>query len=121
VYVEDLAAALARAADAPPGTYAVAEPVEHRWGAVVGAMAGALGTRPLRVPLPPAAVRAAGTVAGWFGGLGVFNKEKAEEMLAPAWLCDLTGLDALLPPGTATPLADGVRRTARWYLEHGWV
>ncbi|HEX6036551.1 NAD-dependent epimerase/dehydratase family protein [Longimicrobium sp.] len=121
VYVEDLAAALARAADAPPGTYAVAEPVEHRWSAVVGAMADSLGTKPVRVPLPPAAVRAAGTVAGWFGGLGVFNKEKAEEMLAPAWLCDLTGLDALLPPGTATPLADGVRRTAQWYLEHGWV
>jgi nucleoside-diphosphate-sugar epimerase len=121
VYVEDLAAALARAADAPPGTYAVAEPVEHPWSAVVGAIAGALGTRPVRVPLPPAAVRAAGAVAGWFGGMGVFNKEKAEEMLAPAWLCDLTGLDALLPPGTATPLAAGVERTARWYLEHGWV
>lgn len=121
VYVEDLAAAIARAADAPPGTYAVAEPVEHPWSAVVGAIAGALGTRPLRVPLPPAAVRAAGTVAGWFGGLGVFNQEKAEEMLAPAWLCDLTGLDALLPPGTATPLAEGIGRTARWYQEHGWV
>jgi dihydroflavonol-4-reductase len=121
VYVEDLAAAIQRAADAPPGTYAVAEPVEHRWSAVVAAMAGALGTRPVRVPLPPAAVRAAGVVAGWFGGLGVFNREKAEEMLAPAWLCDLTGLDALLPPGTATPLAAGVQRTARWYREHGWV
>lgn len=121
VYVEDLAAAIARAADAPPGTYAVAEPVEHPWSAVVDAMAGALGTRPLRVPLPPAAVRAAGAVAGWFGGLGVFNQEKAEEMLAPAWLCDLAGLDALLAPGTATPLAEGIGRTARWYREHGWV
>ena len=37
------------------GIYAVAEPVEHPWSAVVGAMAGAMGTRPLRVPLPPAA------------------------------------------------------------------
>jgi dihydroflavonol-4-reductase len=121
VYVEDLAAAIARAADAPPGTWAVAEPVEHPWSAVVAAIAGALGTRPLRVPLPAGAVRAAGTVAGWFGGVGVFNQEKAEEMLAPAWLCDLTGLDALLPPGTATPLAEGIGHTARWYREHGWV
>lgn len=121
VYVEDLAAALHRAADAPPGTWAVAEPVEHPWSAVVGAMGAALGTRPVRVPLPPAAVRAAGAVAGWFGGLGVFNREKAEEMLAPAWLCDLTGLDAFLPPGTATPLAAGIGRTAQWYREHGWV
>ena len=121
VFVEDLAAALERAADAPPGTYAVAEPVEHPWNAVVGHIAAALGTRPVRVPLPPALVRGAGTVAGWFGGIGVFNREKAEEMLAPAWLCDLQGLDALLPPGTATPLAQGIARTARWYQEHGWV
>jgi dihydroflavonol-4-reductase len=121
VYVEDLAAAVQRAADAPPGTYAVAEPVEHRWQDVVGSIAAALGTKPVRVPLPPALVRGAGTVAGWFGGLGVFNREKAEEMLAPVWLCDLNGLDALLPPGTATPLAEGIARTARWYQEHGWV
>lgn len=121
VYVEDLAAAVQRAADAPPGTYAVAEPVEHHWQDVVGSIAGALGTKPVRVPLPPVLVRGAGTVAGWFGGLGVFNREKAEEMLAPVWLCDLNGLDALLPPGTATPLAEGIARTARWYQEHGWV
>ena len=121
VFVEDLAAALERAADAPPGTYAVAEPVEHRWGAVVGEIARAYGTRPLRLPLPPALVRGAGAVAGWFGGIGVFDREKAEEMLAPAWLCDLSGLESLLPPGTATPLAEGIARTARWYQEHGWV
>ncbi|HEU0300153.1 MAG TPA: NAD-dependent epimerase/dehydratase family protein [Longimicrobium sp.] len=121
VFVEDLAAALQRAADAPPGTYAVAEPVEHRWGTVVGEIAKSFGTRPLRVPLPPALVRGAGMVAGWFGGIGVFDREKAEEMLAPAWLCDLQGLESLLPPGTATPLAEGIARTARWYQENGWV
>jgi len=121
VYVEDLAAALARAADAPAGTYHVAEPVEHPWSAVVAAIGGALGKEPLRVPLPPALVRGAGTVAGWFGGLGVFNREKADEMLAPAWLCDLAGLEAVLPPGTATPLEVGIGRTARWYQENGWV
>lgn len=125
IYVEDLAAAVQRAADAPPGTYAVAEPVEHPWSAVVGEIGRALGRRPLRVPLPPAAVRAAGALAerfgGMLGGAGVFNREKAEEMLAPAWLCDLAGLEALLPAGTATPLAEGIGHTARWYREHGWL
>lgn len=125
IHVEDLAAALHRAADAPPGTYAVAEPVEHRWGDVVAAIAAAVGTRPLRVPLPAAAVRAAGAVAERFGallgGAGVFNREKAEEMLAPAWLCDLDGLEHLLPAGTATPLAEGIGHTARWYRDHGWL
>jgi nucleoside-diphosphate-sugar epimerase len=125
IYVEDLAAAVQRAADAPPGTYAVAEPVEHPWSAVVGEISRALGRTPLVVPLPPALVRAAGALAERFGallgGAGVFNREKAEEMLAPAWLCDLDGLEALLPAGTATPLAEGIGHTARWYREHGWL
>jgi dihydroflavonol-4-reductase len=125
LYVDDLAAALLRSADAPEGIYAVAEPVEHGWGAVVGEIARALGRRPLRVPLPRAGVRAAGALAERFGsllgGTGVFNREKAEEMLAPAWLCDLEGLEALLPAGTETPLAEGIGHTARWYRDHGWL
>jgi hypothetical protein len=91
----------------------------------VAALSAAVGTRPLRLPLPPPLVRAAGALAERFGavlgGAGVFNREKAEEMLAPAWLCDLSGLEALLPRGTETPLAEGIGQTARWYREHGWL
>jgi nucleoside-diphosphate-sugar epimerase len=125
IYVEDLAAAIARAADAPPGTYAVAEPAEHAWDDVVDAIGRALDRRPLRVPLPAPLVRLAGTVAGRFGdafgGAGVFNREKADELLASAWVCDLAGAEALLPAGTATPLDAGVQQTAQWYRTQGWI
>lgn len=128
IYVEDLARALARAATeaVPPGTYAVAEPRVHAWGEIVGAMARSLGVRaPLSLPLPPPLVRAAGWVAEhWgdaLGGAGVFNREKAAELLAPAWVCDLAGSEALLPPGTETPLEEGMRCTAAWYRAHGWL
>lgn len=125
VYAPDLAAALARAADAAPGTYAVAEPVEHLWAEVVAELARALGTRPLRLGLPPALVRAAAAATEWAGGVAgravPFNREKAEEMLAEAWVCDLAGSEALLPAGEATPLAEGLARTARWYRTQGWL
>jgi nucleoside-diphosphate-sugar epimerase len=125
VHVADLARALEHAAEAPPGTYAVAEPVEHAWSAVVGEIARALGKRPLRVPLPPALVRLAGAAAervgDLLGGAGVFNREKAEELLAPAWVCDLSGSEVLLPPGEVTPLGEGVEETARWYRTNGWL
>lgn len=125
IHVADLALALSRAAHAPPGTYAVAEPVEHAWGDVVGEIARAVGTRPVRIPLPPVLVRAAGAAAervgDLLGGAGVFNREKADEMLAPAWVCDLAGSEVLLPPGRATPLRDGMEATARWYRTHGWI
>lgn len=125
VYVEDLADALVRAADILPGIYPVAEPVQHAWAEIVSEIANSVGTRPLRLPLPPPLVRLAGSVAervgDLFGGAGVFNREKADELLASAWTCDLTGSGELLPPQQATPLADGMARTVRWYRTKGWI
>lgn len=125
VFVSDLARAFVRAADAAPGTYAVAEPVAHRFSELIGSIAAALGKRPLRVPVPARLLRAAGSAAErWghlLGGAGVFSREKAEEMLAEAWVCDLTGSERILPPGEATPLDRGMAETARWYRTQGWL
>jgi dihydroflavonol-4-reductase len=125
IYAPDLAAALVRAADAPAGTYAVAEPVEHRWSDVVAAIARTMNKRPLRIPLPPALVRAAAAITETVGGIGgravPFNREKAMEMLAEAWTCDLSGSEALLPAEDATPLARGIASTIQWYKSQGWL
>lgn len=125
VFAPDLARALEGAAGAPPGVYAVAEPVEHTMDALVDSIARALGKRPLRVALPAALVRAAAAategIARVAGFTPAFNREKAEEMLAEGWVCDLAGSEALLPPGEATPLDVGVRCTAQWYRTNGWL
>lgn len=121
IYVDDLARAFARAARVAPGTYAVAAPQAHPFGELLDGIAAAVGTTPLRIPIPPALFRAAGTVAGRLGGVGVFNREKAEEVLAEAWECDLSGSEALLPPDEAMPLGRGLAETARWYRTQGWL
>lgn len=125
IYAPDLARALARAAHVPPGTYAVAEPTEHEWSAMVAAIGRALKKKPLRVPLPPVLVRAAAAVSETVGKLRgqavPFNREKAREMLAAAWTCDLTGSEALLGPREATPLEEGIFRTVQWYRSQGWL
>ena len=123
IFAPDLARALAAAADVTPGTYAVAEPVAHRWSEIVAEIARAVGRRPVHVPLPPALVRLAAAVTerAWrmAGRAVVFNREKAEEMLAEGWTCDLRGSETLLP--AATPLAEGIARTAHWYRTQGWL
>jgi nucleoside-diphosphate-sugar epimerase len=124
VYVHDLVLALANAADAAPGTYAVAEPVAHEYGALVDAIGRAVrGKAPLHVPVPAALLKGAGAVADRLGGVlgtgGVFSREKADEMLAEGWVCDLTGSERLLP--RATTLAEGTAETARWYRTQGWL
>jgi nucleoside-diphosphate-sugar epimerase len=125
IYVADLTLAFRRAADAAPGTYAVAGPRAHPFGELLDEIARALGRRPLRVPVPPALFRAAGSLAerwgGLVGGAGVFNREKAEEVLAEAWECDLSGSGGILPPDDTTPLARGASETARWYRTKGWL
>lgn len=124
IHVGDLARALIAAASAPPGTYPVAEPRVHRWSELVAEIARALGgRRPFRIGLPPAAVRAAAgateAVGRTLGKSVVFNREKAEEMLADGWVCDLRGSEVLLP--AATPLAEGIAETASWYRTQGWL
>lgn len=125
IYAPDLARALERAADGPIGTFAVADPREHSWGGLVDVIAAALGRRPLRIGLPAPLVRAAARATQLVGellGRAVpFNREKAEEMLAPAWVCELTGSESLLPAADATPLPDGIAETVRWYTREGWL
>jgi dihydroflavonol-4-reductase len=125
IYAPDLAGALAAAADVEPGTYPVADPETPRWSEVVDAIAEAVGRRPLRITLPPPLVRGGAAVtegvAGIFGRSPAFNREKAEEMLAPGWVCDLAEGARLLPAEWATPLAEGVAETVRWYRERGWL
>jgi nucleoside-diphosphate-sugar epimerase len=125
IYAEDLARALARAARAAPGTYAVADPRAHDWDELVDAVASAANRRPVRLRVPAGMVRlgarVAQTVGGWSGRAVTFNREKAEELLARSWVCDLSGAEALLPPAEATPLHEGMSRTMRWYETEGWL
>lgn len=125
-YAPDLAGALFRAAEGPEGTYAVSHPRVHRWPEVVEAMAGALGRRRyLSVPLPAAAVRGAARLtegaASAMGMTATFSRDKAEEMLAEGWVCDLAGGDWLLPSSDATPLERAMRQTVEWYRSKGWL
>ena len=125
IFAPDLAHALVQAARAEPGIYPVAEPVEHRWSDVVGAIAAAMARKPLHLPLPRQLVKIAAAVtetAGrWTGRVPQFNREKADEMLAPAWTCDLSGSGSLLSSDVATPLAEGLEQTVRWYRIQRWI
>jgi len=125
VFAPDLARALRRAADAPPDLYAVADPVEHLWGDIARTIGAGLERRPIAVPLPPLMVKTAAAVTESLGRLAgratAFNREKAQEMLAPAWVCDLAGSETLLPLDDVTPLREGIDHTISWYIRQGWL
>jgi nucleoside-diphosphate-sugar epimerase len=51
----------------------------------------------------------------------IFNRDKAREMLAPGWLCETEMARKDLGFEATIPLATGLRDTAQWYREQGWL
>ncbi len=128
VYGPDLAEALlcAARAEATLGrTYHAAGPEVVSQRELVAAIGAAVGRAPRAVPLPAPLVRAALQVAGvaarLTGRVSVLSPEKAPELLAPAWTCSSTALERDAGWRAATPLAEGLRRTAEAYRGAGWL
>ncbi len=126
VHAGDLALALERAAGSPPaGVVHVADPTAYPWEQVLRLIAQAVGVegRIVRVP---------GRVVAWGAALAEFaarltgrssllNRDKARELLAPGWLCETGTARAALGFEASTGLADGLRTTADWYRDNGWL
>lgn len=127
VHAADLAAALVRAvvADDAAGVYHIAEPASYAW-ADVGRMVGsAVGRQVRTLPVPAHLIAGLAavseTVATLAGGSSIFNRDKAREMLAPGWLCETESARDGLGFEARIGLSEGLRETARWYRENGWL
>ncbi len=85
----------------------------------------ALGTRPRRVPVPAPVLRAASAAADALarvtGRKLPLSRKLAAQVLAPGWVCDPAKARARLGFEAATPLAESIRRSARFYIERGWL
>lgn len=127
VHVEDLARALVLAARAPEaaGVYHIAEARQYTWEEVGRAVGEAVGRRVLVARVPGALIAGLAavseTAAGVVGRSSIFNRDKARELLAPGWLCETDAARAVLNFEADIPLADGLRTTAQWYREQGWL
>ncbi|MBN1210534.1 MAG: NAD-dependent epimerase/dehydratase family protein [Myxococcaceae bacterium] len=49
------------------------------------------------------------------------NRKLARQLLAPAWTCSGAKAERLLGFRPRRELEDSIRRSARWYQEHGWL
>jgi nucleoside-diphosphate-sugar epimerase len=127
IHVRDLARALLLAAtsSAARGVYHVAEAQSYDWEAMARMAGEALGKR-VRVPRIPTPVIVAAaslneTILGLMGRSTIFNREKANELTVPGWLCETElarrdfGFEAHIA------LQEGFNETANWYRLNGWL
>lgn len=127
IHVEDLADAVVRAGTAPDakGIFHVAESAAYAWPEVVRLVAAAVGVRGRIVPVPAALFRAAGwaseTAGRITGRASIFDRDKARELLAPGWLCDVEPARRAFGFEPRVALPEGLSGTARWYRTEGWL
>ncbi len=128
VFAHDLADAVVRCLDAEStagGVYYPAHSVPTTARALVLGIGAALGTRVRILPLPRGVVRPlfwlTGTAARTTGRATLLSADKANEILADAWLCSPAPLAAKTGWRARTDLVDGLRRTAAWYRTVGWI
>jgi nucleoside-diphosphate-sugar epimerase len=105
--------------------YHIAESRSYTWGEVGRLVGAAVGRNVRMVPVPAVLIRmlagVSETAAGLAGRSSIFNRDKARELLAPGWLCETDAARAVLEYEADIPLADGLRATAQWYREQGWL
>jgi len=127
VFALDLAAAVVGALrrGGRNETFFVAHPETLSYREIAEVLAALPAKRPLLVPVPAGVIKLAGVLAGAVSRLGsrppVFNSEKADEMLQPAWLCDMSDAQAALGGPLTTDFRSGARRTWDWYVTNGWI
>jgi len=128
VFVHDLVSLVLRTLkdDRAVGqTYFVAEGRDYDWQEIGELIASALGQRALRVVVPegllPAIAAAAGLQAKLTGQPALLNDQKLIELRQRYWVCSAEKARRELGFEARYDLATGVRLTAQWYRENGWL
>jgi nucleoside-diphosphate-sugar epimerase len=75
--------------------------------------------------VPEPLVRLAGVLleetARWGDRVPLFSRDKTAEFLAPGWVCEVGRVRSELGWKPGRTLEQGLRETARWYRERGWL
>ena len=126
--VEDCARGMALLAGRPEATgqaFFLASPERTSVEGLQREIARALGVRPRRIPVPESLLRGLGSAADVASRVLdrhlPLNRKLAEQVLAPGWVCDPEKARRLLGFEARVGLAASVDRSARWYVEQGWL
>ncbi|AGC42990.1 hypothetical protein MYSTI_01658 [Myxococcus stipitatus DSM 14675] len=87
--------------------------------------AQALGLQPRTARVSPWVLKAIASAADGLSRVSgrklPLNRKLARQLLAPAWTCSGAKAERLLGFRPRRDLEDSIRRSALWYVEHGWL
>jgi nucleoside-diphosphate-sugar epimerase len=128
VFVEDLLDAMLAAAQSDAAKsrgYFVCDGRPYTWGEIQDHILAAVGKRALTVNLPGFLVPLAGAAGELLTSFDqkprILNRQKALMDAQDAWLCTHEAARSDFGYAPKVAMADGMRRTYRWYLDNGWL
>jgi nucleoside-diphosphate-sugar epimerase len=128
VYVDDLARLAVHCLREPRAvgrTFHVAHPQPVTAAELGQCVARALGVSARRLPLPYALLYPVSWGAEFLARLtrrpSILSVDRRHELMAPGWVCNPGRLQRQLGWKCETGLQEGLRRTAAWYREAGWL
>jgi nucleoside-diphosphate-sugar epimerase len=128
VYGPDLAQALVAASLTPAaiaGTFYPAHPEIVTNRELLAILGQAIGRRVRTLPIPSPLVRAGlwatEGVSRLSGRATLLTRDKGNELLEPAWLCDPAPLTRTTGWFARHDLQRGAPPTFEWYRRHGWL
>jgi len=128
VHVDDLVRGMIQATqhpEAPGKTYFLGSHKQYSWGEIRDATCEALQRSVMTLPIPRAILPVVGLFSEWIGRLSgsypPLNREKAEEILHAALMCDSSLAEKSFDYRPEVTLSNGISSTIAWYKDHGWL
>ena len=128
IYVKDLIEILIKALSVPGDQLPsqplfAADPKPCSWAEITSLIEKSLGYRCITVVFPAFMVMLFASISELFAGKkpSPFNRQKAREMLASSWWCDVQPTINQLKWNSITPLDEAIRATVEWYREQSWI
>lgn len=98
---------------------------DYRMEEINDVFAKAMEVTAFRLRLPPPVLFGIATAAEYFskvsGKPALISRGRAEEMIQPNWLCDITKARTLLGFEPQISLALGAKLTFDWYRKENWL
>lgn len=128
VHVRDLVDGMVLAAEKPHSRdqiYFLSGDGAFDWQTIGAMIASALQKKTWTIHVPVGVLQIASRVsvayAGLIGKPALLNRDKVSEMVQPGWLCSNEKAKKELGYAPAIALAQGLKQTATWYKQQGWL
>ncbi len=128
VYVKNLVQGLLLAAEKEAAlgqTYFFSDGPPLSWKKVTEIIADALDKHPIKIPVPEWLLVVPAEISGLWGKIVnrpmLLNREKIIEIKQHYWTVDISKAEKELGYRPAWSTEEGIRETAHWYREQGWL